>query len=78
MVKATDCKSVFYEFEPHSCLNIKNNSTVTQWLVYPTVSRKVAGSNPVSTASLGYNKGSLLTLDARGCKFEIRSIHEHI
>ena len=29
------------------------NSTVAQWLVYPTVSRKVAGSNPVSTANLG-------------------------
>ncbi len=47
-------------------------STVAQWLVHPTVSRKVAGSNPVGTAIIiwGYNNGSLPALDAGGYRFE--------
>lgn len=40
-------------------------------VVYPTVSRKVAGSNPVSTAKTGkITIGCLPALDAGGCGFE--------
>ena len=50
MAKATDCKSVFYEFDSHPCLFY---SIVAQWLECSVVSRDVASSNLVGTANLG-------------------------
>ena len=49
MVKATDCKSVIYEFESHPCLY---KEVLSNWLARQTVnlvSLELVGSSPTTS-----------------------------
>ena len=74
MVKATDCKSVIYEFESHPCLI---REVLSNWLARQTVnliSSERVGSSPTTSTKVLQHNGQCIRLSLGKLRVRIPSV----